>query len=35
MHPALAAHRFKPFELGERIGVIVDAQIEIGHSSSP
>ena len=30
MHPALAAHRFEPRELGERIGVVVDAQIEVG-----
>ena len=30
MHPALAAHRFEPLKLGERIGVIVDAQVEVG-----
>ena len=30
MHPALAADLFQPFELGERIGVVVDAQVEIG-----
>jgi hypothetical protein len=28
MHPALAAHLFEAFEFGQRIGVIVDAQIE-------
>jgi hypothetical protein len=28
MHPALAAHLFEAFELGKRIGVVVDAQIE-------
>ena len=30
MHPALAADRFEPRKLGERIGVVVDAQVEIG-----
>jgi len=30
MHPALAAHLLEPFEFGQRIGVIVDAQVEIG-----
>ena len=30
MRPALAAHRFQPRQLGERIGVVVDAQVEIG-----
>ncbi len=30
MHPALAADLFEPFELGERIDVVVDAQVEIG-----
>ena len=30
MHPALAAHRFEALELGERIGMVVDAQVEVG-----
>ena len=30
MHPALAADRLQPFQFGERIGVVVDAQVEIG-----
>ena len=30
VHPALAAHRFEALKLGERIGVIVDAKVEIG-----
>ena len=29
MHKAFAAHLFEPFELGERISVIVDAQVEV------
>ena len=28
MHPTLAAHLFEAFELGKRIGVVIDAQIE-------
>ena len=30
MHPALAADLLQPLQFGERIGVIVDAQVEIG-----
>ena len=30
MHPALAADLFQPFEFGQRIGMVVDAQVEIG-----
>ena len=30
MHPALAADLFQPFKFGERIGVVVDAQVEVG-----
>ena len=30
VHEMLAAHRFEAFELGQRIGVVVDAQIEVG-----
>ena len=30
MHPALAADLFQPLEFGKRIGMVVDAQIEIG-----
>jgi hypothetical protein len=30
MHPALAADLFQPFKFGERIGVVVDAQIVEG-----
>ena len=30
MHPALAADRFEPLELGKRIGMVVDAQVEVG-----
>ena len=29
-HPALPAYAFKPLEFGERFGVIVNAQVEIG-----
>ena len=30
MHPALTADLFQPFQLGERVQVIVDAQVEVG-----
>ena len=30
VHPALAADLLQPLELGERIGVVVDAQVEVG-----
>ena len=30
MHPAFAADLFQPFELGQRIGMVVDPQIEFG-----
>ena len=30
MHPALAAHLLQAREFGERIGVVVDAQVEVG-----
>ena len=30
MHPALAADLLQPFEFGQRIGVVVDPQVEIG-----
>ena len=29
MHPALAADLLEPFEFGQRIGVVVDAQVEL------
>jgi hypothetical protein len=29
MDEALAAHAFQPLELGQRVGVVVDAKIEL------